>query len=384
MAVDYKDYYKILGLPKGATEKEIKAAYRKLARQYHPDVNPGDKSAEDKFKDVGEAYEVLSDTDKRTKYDQYGDQWKSYSQGSGFSPNAGRGGSGSPSGAYGEYDFGGAGGGAGIDDFLSSLFGGAAGGGAPSGFGGFSAGRAAGHPARQTHQDVEYLIEISLEEAYKGTSKTFTVSIPDTCARCGGGGAIAAGKGKPCPMCAGTGKVKGGRNLFGNSLCPQCGGTGQATEVCPECRGDGEVIKQRKLSDVKIPAGVADGQRIRLAGQGTGGGDLFLKIKVRANSQYERVGDDLRTDFAVPYTVAALGGEAFVETFGGRKTLNVPPGTQSGQSFRLTGQGMPKLKGGGSGDLYAKVKMTVPKDLAPRERDLLTELAKLRSDTVTV
>ena len=380
MAVDYKDYYKILGLPKTATEKEIKATYRKLARQYHPDVNPGDKSAEDKFKDVGEAYEVLSDADKRSKYDQYGDQWKSYSQGGGFSPNAGRG---SPSGAYGEYDFGGgAPGGAGIDDFLSSLFGGAAGGGAPGGFGGFSAGRTAGRPARQTHQDVEYLIEITLEEAYKGTSKTLTVSIPDTCARCGGGGAIAAGKGKPCPMCAGSGKIKGGRNLFGNSLCPQCGGTGQATEVCPECHGDGEVTKQRKLSDVKIPAGVADGQRIRLAGQGSGGGDLFLKVKVRANSQYERVGDDLRTDFAVSYTVAALGGEASVETFAGRKTLNVPPGTQSGQSFRLTGQGMPKLKGGGAGDLYAKVKMTVPKDLAPRERELLTELAKLRSDTV--
>lgn len=385
MAVDYKDYYKILGLPKGATEKEIKAAYRKLARQFHPDVNAGDKGAEDKFKDIGEAYEVLSDADKRAKYDQYGDQWKSYSQGSGFTPNAGRGGQAGPGGVYTEYDFGGgAPGGAGIDDFLSSLFGGAAGGSAPGGFGGFSAGRSAGRPARQTHQDIEYPIEISLEEAYKGTSKTLTVSIPDTCARCGGGGAIAAGKGKPCPMCAGTGKVKGGRNLFGNSLCPQCGGTGQATEVCPDCHGDGETTKQRKLSDVKIPAGVADGQRIRLAGQGSGGGDLFLKIKVRASSQYERVGDDLRTDFAVPYTVAALGGEASVETFGGRKTLNIPAGTQSGQSFRLTGQGMPKLKGGGTGDLYAKVKMTVPKDLAPRERDLLTELAKLRSDAVTM
>ena len=383
MAVDYKDYYKILGLPKTATEKEIKSAYRKLARQYHPDVNPGDKGAEDKFKEVGEAYEVLSDGDKRAKYDQFGDQWKSYSQGGGPAP--GTPGGGTTTGSYAEYDFGGAGGAGGIDDFLSSLFGGAAGGGAaPGGFGGFSTGQTSGRPSRQGREDTEQPITITLEDAYKGTSKTLTVTIPDTCRRCGGAGAVAAGKGRPCPMCSGSGKVKGGRNLFGNSICPQCGGTGQATEVCPECRGQGAVTRPRKLSDVKIPAGVADGQRIRLAGQGSGGGDLFLKVKIQPHAQYERTGDDLKTDFLVPYTVAALGGEASVETFGGRKTLNVPPGTQSGQSFRLGGLGMPKLKGGGAGDLYARVKMTVPKDLAPRERELLQELAKLRSDNVKV
>jgi len=389
MAVDYKDYYKILGLPKTATEKEIKAAYRKLARQFHPDVNPGDKSAEDKFKNVGEAYEVLSDADKRAKYDQFGDEWKSYSQGGGPGPSGGGPGAVRAGGARAEYDFGGAGGGPGIDDFLSSLFGGAAGGGQSGGgpaggFGGFSSGRPAARPSRQATQEVEQTAEISLEEAYKGTSKSFTVSIPDTCGRCGGAGAVSAGKGRPCPSCAGTGKVKGGRNMFGNSICPQCGGTGEATTVCPDCHGEGAVSKPRRISDVKIPAGVSDGQRIRLAGQGAGGGDLFLKVKIKPSAQYERTGDDLRTDFAVPFTVAALGGEASVETFTGRKTLNVPPGTQSGQSFRLTGQGMPKLKGGGAGDLYARVKMTVPKDLSPRERDLLTELAKLRSDAVKV
>ena len=372
MAVDYKDYYQILGLPKTATDKEIKAAYRKLARQHHPDVNSGDKSAEDKFKNVGEAYEVLSDTEKRAKYDQFGDQWKSYSQGS---PQAGAGG-----GGYSDFDLGGMGGGqGGMDDFLASLFGG----GAQGGFGGFSAGRPGG-VGRQTQQDVEYPLEISLEDAYKGATRTLTVSLPETCARCSGAGAISAGKNKPCPMCGGTGKVKGGRGLFGASLCPQCSGTGQATEICPECRGEGAVTKQRKLSDVKIPAGVAEGQRIRLAGQGTGGGDLFLKIKIRPSTQYERTGDDLRTDVSVPFTVAALGGEATVETFGGRKVLNIPPGTQSGQAFRLTGMGMPKLKGIGSGNLYAKVKMSVPKELSPREKELLLELAKLRSDTVSV
>jgi len=374
MAVDYKDYYQILGLPKTATEKEIKAAYRKLARQYHPDVNPGDKTAEDKFKNVGEAYEVLSDTEKRSKYDQFGDQWKSYSQ-AGASPGAGG------QGGYSDFDFGGMGGG-GMDDFLSSLFGSASGGGT-GGFGGFNAGRPA-RSGRQPQQDVEYPIEISLEDAFNGVSRSLTISIPETCSRCHGAGAVSAGKNKPCPMCGGTGKVKGGRSLFGASLCPQCSGTGQATEICPDCRGEGSVSKQRKLSDVKIPAGVAEGQRIRLAGQGANGGDLFLKIKIKHNPQYERTGDDLRTDVAVPYTVASLGGEATVETFGGRKVLNIPAGTQSGQSFRLTGLGMPKLKGGGSGNLYAKVKMTVPKDLAPREKELLTELAKLRSDSIKV
>lgn len=378
MAVDYKDYYKILGLPKTATEKEIKAAYRSLARKYHPDVNSGDKGAEEKFKDVGEAYEVLSDTDKRSKYDQFGDQWKSYSQGSGSSPRAG---------AQPDFDFGSAGGGSGsIDDFLSSLFGGSGGGfsGTPGGgFGGFS-GRQPGRNSPQSEQDVEYPVEISLEESYKGTSRSFSVSIPETCGQCGGAGAVTVGRGKACPMCAGTGKVKGGRGLFGNSLCPQCGGTGQATEVCPECRGEGAVTRQRKISDVKIPPGVTDVQRIRLAGQGANGGDLFLKIKIKPHGRFERTGDDLRTEFDVPYTVAALGGEASVETFDGPRVLNVPAGTQSGQSFRLKGQGMPILKGGGRGSLQASVKITVPKTLSPRERDLLMELAKLRSDSVKV
>ena len=375
MAVDYKDYYKILGLPKTAAEKEIKAAYRSLARKYHPDVNSGDKGAEEKFKDVGEAYEVLSDTDKRSKYDQFGDQWKNYSQGSG--PG------GSPAGGgRSDFDFGGAGGSGSIDDFLSSLFGGGTGG-SGSGFGGFS-GRSAGRTSPAAEQDAEYPVEISLEEAYKGTSRSFTVSLPETCGQCGGAGAVTVGRGKPCPMCAGTGKVKGGRGLFGNSLCPQCGGTGQATEACPECHGEGTVTRQRRLSDVKIPPGVTDGQRIRLAGQGGSGGDLFLKMKIKPHPRFERIGDDLRTEFTVPYTVAALGGEASVETFEGLRVLTVPAGTQSGQSFRLKGQGMPILKGGGRGSLNATAKITVPKDLSPRERDLLTELAKLRSDEVKV
>lgn len=381
MAVDYKDYYTILGLPKTASEKEIKAAYRSLARKYHPDVNSGDKSAEEKFKDVGEAYDVLSDTNKRSKYDQFGDQWKNYSQGA-PSSSQGR----SP-----DFDFDGAGGNsASIDDFLSSLFGGRGdgSGGFSTGQSGFSqsgfGGRSGGRMSPAAEQDAEYPVDITLEEAYRGTTRSFTVSIPETCGQCGGAGAVSVGKGRPCPLCSGSGKVKGGRGLFGQSLCPQCGGTGQATETCPECHGEGTETKQRRLSDIKIPPGVTDGQRIRLAGQGAAGGDLFLKIKLRGNARFERIGDDLKTDFTVSYTVAALGGEASVETFDGPRTLSIPAGTQSGQSFRLKGQGMPILKGGGRGNLQATVKITVPKDLSPRERDLLTELAKLRSDEVRV
>ena len=236
----------------------------------------------------------------------------------------------------------------------------------------------------QAEPDAEYPVDITLEEAYKGTTRSFTLTIPETCGQCGGAGALSVGRGKSCAMCGGSGKVKGGRSLFGNSVCPQCGGSGLATEVCSECRGEGTVSTQRRLSDIKIPPGVIDGQRIRLAGQGGGGADLYLKMRIKPNSRFERVGDDLKTDFAVPYTVAALGGEASVETFDGPRTLTVPAGTQSGQSFRLKGQGMPILKGGGRGNLSATVKITVPKDLSPRERDLLMELAKLRSDAVKV
>src|SRR3569833_2063587 len=344
MAMDYKDYYKILGVPKTATDKEIKAAYRKLARESHPDVNPGDKGAEDKFKDIGEAYDVLSDADKRSKYDMYGDQWKAASQG-GFRPG--------PGGAGGvEFDFGsmGAGGHGGLDDLLASIFGNAAGGG--GGVGGFN--RAGSSMRRQAQQqDLEYAVETSLEEAFRGTTKSFTLNIPETCTRCNGSGAVSTGK--KCKTCDGAGHVKGTRGFFGNSMCPDCGGTGQAVEVSQQCRGEGTNSKPRRLSDVKLPAGVTDGQRIRLAGQGVLGGDLFLKVSIRQHPRYKREGDDLYTEFDVPFSVAALGGEAGVETLNGRKVLNVPPGTQSGQSFRLAGQGMPNLKNKGvSGNLIAK------------------------------
>jgi molecular chaperone DnaJ len=373
MAADYKDYYKILGIDKSADEATIKSAYRKLARKHHPDVNQNDKTSEEKFKDVSEAYEVLSDADKRTKYDQYGDQWKAFSQNgapAGYRPGY------SSGGTYVNPEGPGFGG---LDDLFATLFGGADGGG---GFGGFAnAGR---QQQPQRGQDIDYRVEISFAEAYNGTTRSFTATLPETCPRCHGHGRVAPVKGKNCPTCHGTGKAKGTRSLFGNAPCPDCEGTGQAMEICPECHGQGSIETQRRLNDVRIPAGIKEGQKLRLAGQGPKGADLYLKISIRADARFERHDDDIHTDFEIPYTVAALGGEAKIETPEGPKPLDIPAGTQTGQAFRLTGKGMPKLKGGGKGNLIARAKITVPKNLSPRERDLLKEIASLRQDGVTV
>ncbi|HEY3329559.1 MAG TPA: J domain-containing protein [Capsulimonadaceae bacterium] len=379
MASDYKDYYKILDIPKDADEKAIKAAYRKMARKYHPDVNPNDKSAEDRFKEIGEAYEVLSDKDKRQKYDQYGDQWKAFSQGGGpAGPDFGSG-FGTGQAGYG----GGAAGFGGLDDLFSSLFG--EGGRQSSGFsGGFrSTGSHRPRAATAHKQNVDLSVEITLEEAYHGTTRSFNLGIPETCARCSGRGAISSPGGRRCPTCDGTGKARGSRGIFAPD-CPQCGGTGEAIEPCPECKGAGTIERKKRLSDVKIPAGIRQDQRIRLAGQGGGGSDIYLKVNIRHDPRFERNNDDLHTDFTVPFTVAALGGQATVETLEGRKVLSIPSGTQSGATFRLAGLGMPTLKGGVRGNLYAKAKLTVPKDLSAREKELLYEIAKLRKDEVKV
>ena len=329
MGPEYKDYYAILGVDKKASDKEIKAAYRKLARKYHPDVNPNDKASEDKFKEVGEAYEALSDADKRKKYDQYGEEWRAYSQGGG-QPGGGRGfaGGGFPGGAgfgggqYGqEMDQGD------LNDLFASLFG-------DQGFGGAGGSRrAGGNPfaraaAPQRGQDIESTLQISLEDAYHGSTRALQLSIP--------GGRYDVGKSKQ------------------------------------------EVLPRRV--EVKIPQGVTDGQKIRLAGQGAegpaGNGDLYLIAQILPHSTFERKGDDLYVTVPVPYTDAALGGEIRVPTMkGSNLSMRIPGGTQSGQKFRLAGQGMPKLRGGGHGDLYALTKITVPKKLTDRERELLTELS---------
>ncbi|MES2462431.1 MAG: J domain-containing protein [Armatimonadota bacterium] len=319
MGPNYKDYYQLLGVDKNASEKEIKSAYRKLARKYHPDVNSNDKAAEGKFKDISEAYEVLSDSEKREKYNRFGDQWKAYSQ-AGSAP----GGQGFP-GGFGGFPGGSRGGYGGqnsgdpdLSDLFASLFGDAAFGGPGGGrrggspFGGGSGFRSA--PPRKG-EDAEAPITITLDEAFHGGTRALTLQTP-----------------------AGNKRV-----------------------------------------DVKIPAGVRDGQKIRLAGQGNPGqagpGDLFLNVQIAPQGKFERKGDDLYVDVPVSYLDAALGGKASVPTIeGARLSMTVPSGTQTGQSFRLGGQGMPRLREGGRGDLYARIKITVPKTLSDRERAALTEL----------
>jgi len=333
---DYKDYYKILGVSKNADPKEIKSAYRKLARKYHPDVNPGDKSAESKFKEISEAYEILSDPEKRAQYDAIGEQWRQYSQ-AGSRARAGAGPFGGGPGGF-EVEFGGAGG---LQDILESLFGG-------------MRGRSARAPARG--EDIEYGIDLTLEEAARGVRRSLTVRTEDVCTRC-----------------AGTGMQSDSRGFNLNA-------------ACSECRGTGRVSRPRQV-EVTIPAGVAEGQRIRLAGQGAAGadgkrGDLYLLVRVKPHPAFHREGRDLYVDVPVPFTVAALGGEADVRTLDGDRVLAIPPGVQSGQKLRIAGAGMPAARGKPAGDLYARVKVTVPKDLSARERELLRDLARIRGHRV--
>ncbi len=330
-----KDYYATLGVPRGATEKEIKSAYRKLARKHHPDVNPGDKASEEHFKEVSEAYEVLSDPEKRKKYDQFGhlggDTWKHAGEG-GFNFGGG-GSSGAGGGAQwqhvtpGDMDMEG-----GFADILGNLFGGRGGG----GFG-------RRQPTRG--EDVQAEVEITLEEAYTGAERAVNVA-----------------EHTPCPTCRGTG-------MMNNRRCPTCGGAG--------------AVERPQTLTVKIPAGVRDGAKIRVPGKGGAGiggggqGDLYLVPRLATHPRFERKEDDLYTEVAVPFTDAALGAEVEVPTLTGPVTARVPAGTSSGQSLRLRGKGMPHLRGEGHGDLYAKVRITVPKHLGDREKALLEEIRGL-------
>jgi len=328
----YKDYYKILGVGKTADEKEIKAAYRKLARKYHPDVNPGDRTAEERFKEISEAYEVLSDPHKRAQYDSFGEQWRQFSQ-AGGSPHAA-----GPDVGF-EFNVPG-----GLNDLFESLFGGR---------------RGRTQRAAERGEDVEFGIDLTLEEAMRGVSKSLTLRVEDVCPQCDG---------------AGTSRTARGRYDLGS--------------ICAECRGLGRVERPRRI-EVRIPAGVTEGQRIRLAGEGAAGasgrrGDLYLLVRIKPHPDFELRGKDLYTDVIVPFTIAALGGEVTVRTLTGDRTLNVPPGVQSGQKMRVAGQGLPGKNGTKAGDLYARVRITVPKDLSPRERELLTELARIRGDRARV
>lgn len=360
----FKDYYKILGVEKKAGEKEIKQAYRKLARKYHPDVNPGDKAAEERFKEVSEAYEVLSDKEKRAKYDQFGEQWQ-YAQQAGAGTGGRPYGPGSPDL---NFDIGGF-------DLFETLFGGDRGRAGRRGTGALKG------------DDLQYEIEVSLEEAFNGGTRTFTVTAPEVCATCHGSGAEPGTGTKQCPVCKGTGRRRslGGLSLPGDT-CDRCGGTGQIPEKpCTTCRGTGQVERQKRV-EVKIPKGVYEGAKVRVAGQGSPGlgggppGDLLLHIRMQPNRMFERKDDDLYVDLPVTFAEAALGAEVQVPTITGKVTATLPPGTQSGQSLRLTGLGMPHLRGGGSGNLYARIKVAVPRNLSDQERELIRQLSGIRSE----
>jgi len=319
-----KDYYAILGLSKNATDKDIKQAYRKLARQYHPDVNPGNKSAEARFKEINQAHEVLSDPEKRKKYDQFGEQWQYADQ---FARAGGqqqqpawefrRGGT--------PFDFGDTGGAEGFGDIFDSILRG-------------SRGRTTRRPLRG--QDFEQPVEVSLEEAYRGTMRVLEMQVEE-----------------PCPTCKGKG--------------------------CRTCGGAGAVLRPRRL-EVKIPPGVREGSRVRIAGKGgpsqMGGeaGDLYLLISVKPDNRFQRAEDDLHVDVPVLLTDAILGGEVEVPTLEGKKlALKIPPETQNGKVFRLAGQGMPRLGNNTKGDLYARVNVVLPARLSPKEKELFQQLKSL-------
>ncbi len=362
--MEFKDYYAILGVPKSASEKEIKQAYRKLARKYHPDVNPGNKQAEEKFKEINEAYQILSDKEKRAQYDQLYDAWK---QGIPFGRQPG----GFGPGGFDFTTFTNWEEGSSFADLLEQLFG--------------SWGPSP-RPERRSRpskgQDMEQEVTITLEEAYNGGTKQITVTLPQTCPYCGGSGENPSSPRQTCPECRGSGRASTFGGILG-LVCSRCGGAGTiSSDYCRNCAGRGQITQQKRL-EVKIPPGVDTGSRIRLAGQGLPGsrggapGDLYLKIRVLPHPLFERKGDDLYLTVPLTFAEAALGAEVSIPTLKGRVTMKIPPGTQGDQVFRLAGMGMPRLKGGGYGDLYAKVKIVVPRNLTPRERELIQELARV-------
>ncbi len=335
MPLNYKNYYEVLGVPKDAAEKDIKSAYRRLARKWHPDANPNDqKAAEEKFKEIAEAYEVLSDSEKRKKYDVLGNDWQRAAREAEQQRTYRS--------AQQEYgNFNGAAGGpgagpSGFSDFFDMFFSGIGKRGAP-GPSSFS----------QRGQDLETTIDLMLAESYNGGKKSVSLQLEDVCTRCGG-----------------TGTDR-------NRICPQCHGTGRTLET--------------KKFDVTIPRGIREGQRIRLAGQGGSGvgggqgGDLFLVVQLRADEKYERKGDDLYVDLPVSIYELVLGGDVSVPTMTGDVTMTIPAGTQSNKLLRLGGKGMPKLKDNGFGDEYVKLVAQLPANLTEKETKLFKELAALRN-----
>ena len=362
-----EDYYEILGVERNASADDLKKAYRKKAMQHHPDRNPGDKKAEEMFKKVSEAYEVLQDADKRAAYDRYG-------HAAFEGPGAGAGGPGGMRGAGGFHD---------PFDIFREVFGQGGGGNIFEEMFGGGGRRGEGRDG----SDLRYDLEISLEEAARGIEKEISFRKLVACEHCGGSGAEPGSKRVTCPTCRGAGQVRrsGGIIVF-TQTCPTCGGTGKKIEkTCTACRGEGRSPKTTKLN-LRVPAGVDTGSRLRSAGNGEAGaaggsaGDLYIVITVREHDLFERQGDDLFCEIPIKFTLAALGGTIEVPTLSGKATLKIPPATQSGTTFRLRDKGMPSLRGGRQGDQLVRVHVEVPSALTAEQRKILEEFARVSGD----
>ncbi len=347
-----RDYYEVLGVSRTATEVDIKSAYRKLALQHHPDRNPGDKVAEDKFKEAAEAYAVLADTDKRHMYDRFGHAGLGGAATGGFDPTVFTG----------------------FEDILGGL-------GDIFGFGDiFGGGRRRGGPQRGG--DLRYDLEIAFEESAKGTSTSIQIPRQETCETCKGSGAAPGSQPTTCPQCHGRGQLRYQQGFFTVArTCGQCRGSGQViTKPCVTCRGAGRVQKEKKIT-VKIPAGIATGQRLRLTGEGEAGpaggphGDLYVVIHVQDHAFFQRENNDLFCEIPLNFPTVALGGEITIPTLEGEEPFPVPEGTQSGTTFRLRGRGMPDVTGRGRGDLLITVKVVTPKKATKEQKKLLEQLA---------
>ena len=341
MAEQKRDYYEVLGVSRGASEDEIKKAYKKMARKYHPDLNPGDKTAEEKFKEVNEAYEVLSDADKKARYDQYGH----------------------------------------LGDIFGSFFG-----------GGFGGGRRTNPNAPQRGESIRMSIAISFEEAAFGCEKAVTVERYETCDTCHGNGCAPGTSPEVCPDCHGTGTVQVRRQtpmgVFATSSpCPKCGGKGRIIhQPCKDCRGSG-MVRKKKTIQASIPAGIDNGQTISIRGQGNAGknggpaGDLLITITVRPHELFRREGTSVLCEAPITFTQAVLGAELEIPTIDGKVKYTLPEGTQSGTTFRLKGKGIPSINGRGRGDQYVTVYIETPKNLNKEQKEALKKFAETMGES---
>lgn len=353
-----KDYYEILGVKKSASEAQIKSAYRKLARKYHPDVNPGDKIAEQRFKEISEAYNVLSDKEKRKSYDQFGtiDPSQFASGGAGFGGFN-----------FSGFDFSKTGNASNFSDIFDHIF---------------NRGRRQ-HSTRTPSRgnDLQYVVNLSFEDALKGITTEISISRRETCSNCKGSGHLATGSAQACKVCGGSGKTMMQSGIFQfDNECAACGGSGvEAGELCRTCHGNGTVPTREKIS-VRIPAGVDNGSKVRVAKKGDAGsnggppGDLYIITKVTEDEFFNRKGNNIYISVPITVAEAALGTKLEVPTIDGHATIRIPPATQSGQRFRLRERGVPALRGGGRGDQYVEVRIVLPKVIDERAKELYRKL----------